>query len=111
MDVCYNEFVNIDYKLIKNNGQCLVVYRRLKNCGTNILATSILTHHVYDIFTENPLSEEIRDKYSANIRFDPESNSISLLWDTYPVDHFLCVSYVFIEKNAPSDFSWLKDGF
>ena len=108
MNVCYNRCIYIDYRLIKDNGECLVVYQRFEHYVSDILDVSILTHYVGD----GRLSEETKRKYINKLRFDPESNSISLLWDKYPVDHFLCVNYAFIENEMPkNNLNWLKDGF
>lgn len=120
MDVVINEYIHENFKVNTTNGFCKVFYEPCENRPVSNLTGLI---YVGTTLTQTFYTKQERElvphsnynkKYKAiNGIIIPEDGQIVLIWDKYPGEHFLCVSYehVTLENIVSPQTKWITEGF
>jgi hypothetical protein len=131
MDVIINEYVHENVKILMPNGHYKVYYEPLEIITLTRLVGSIyIDHNLIQNFElrndreVNSLTRNFASRLGLITAdsghenqaivgcFDTISNSIILLWNKDPTDHFLCVSYSCNKKHLGlQKINWSKEGF
>jgi hypothetical protein len=119
MDVIFNEYVHENVKICMPNGHYKVYYEPLEiRIPTRLVGSIYIDHNLIQNFELRNDRGILITAYSDHENqaivgcFDTLSNSIILIWNKDPTDHFLCVSYSCNKKYLGlQKINWSKEGF
>lgn len=118
-NISYNEYIHEDIRIRMPSGKIKVFYEPFENTPVFNLEGSIflenkLLQNFYNIeenikFSSNSLN----NKFIVLNGYLSEQNNLIFIWNTEPIDHFLCVTYNFNEEYFLNnkEINWLGEGF
>lgn len=118
-NIVYYEYIHEDVRIRLPSGKVRIFYepfehRPVFNVEGTIFLDNILLQNFYNCnddikFIKN---ESCKSECVAIVGFLNEQNSLVFVWNTEPVEHFLCVTYNFDEEYLKkTEINWLGEGF
>lgn len=118
MDITLNEYIHENFRTVRPDGRCKILYENCENRDISDLTGTIYLneklHQTFYLKEENEIIlSPIKSKRNKVLSgfFKNENGSITLIWNKEPNEHFLCVSYEYKKIFQKKHNNWESEGF